>query len=284
MRWAHDGVVGVRQLARHLELDHVRGEGGAEGGSDTDEDERTGARRILLCLYECLVGLRLGLETVQIHSCQGLSSINVRTQAQDRQAAARCTASARAGQQGQGTARAGQRAAHGYASRSCVGILDSCWRATAAAHLVSNRLLHRVEKKRLRAGCNRHSAQGEGTGQGSDRAGQQVQRTGRMRRACVSGDGVGAYRPWVVYRRGWCTSQKSGYPCNRQTSGGASGKCGDVSAAAPSGAKRVAVPRAALRVESRSASRSGKQRRTSVSLPVSEVFCGPQFIKFTILS
>ena len=210
MRWAHDGVVGVRQLARHLELDHVRGEGGAEGGSDTGEDERTGARRILLCLYECLVGLRLGLETVQIHSCQGLSSINVRTQAQDRQAAARCTASARAGQQGQGTARAGQRAAHGYASRSCVGILDSCWRATAAAHLVSNRLLHRVEKKRLRAGCNRHSAQGEGTGQGSDRAGQQVQRTGRMRRACVSGDGVGAYRPWVVYRRGWCTSQKSG--------------------------------------------------------------------------
>ena len=147
MRWAHDGVVGVRQLARHLELDHVRGEGGAEGGSDTDEDERTGARRILLCLYECLVGLRLGLETVQIHSCQGLSSINVRTQAQDRQQhAARQV-------QGQGAARAGHSEGRAAGSaRVCVAVVRRDLGLVLGVQpllltSVSNRLLHRVEKK-----------------------------------------------------------------------------------------------------------------------------------------
>ena len=50
MRRAHVGVRGLRQLARHTELGHVRVEAGAEGGGDADEDECAEARRVLLCL------------------------------------------------------------------------------------------------------------------------------------------------------------------------------------------------------------------------------------------
>ena len=49
MRRAHVGLVGLRPLARRTAgLGHVRGEGGAEGGSGADEDERAEARRALL--------------------------------------------------------------------------------------------------------------------------------------------------------------------------------------------------------------------------------------------
>ena len=48
LRRARDGVVGLRQLARHTKLGHVREEGGAEGGGDADEDERPEARSAIL--------------------------------------------------------------------------------------------------------------------------------------------------------------------------------------------------------------------------------------------
>jgi hypothetical protein len=51
LRRASVGVVDLRQLARHTGSRHVRGESGAEDGSDADEDERTDARRVLLCLW-----------------------------------------------------------------------------------------------------------------------------------------------------------------------------------------------------------------------------------------
>ena len=45
------GVVDLHQLARHTSLRHVRVEGGAEGCSDADEDERAEARGVLLHLW-----------------------------------------------------------------------------------------------------------------------------------------------------------------------------------------------------------------------------------------
>jgi len=48
LRRARDGMVGLRQFARHTGLRRVRGEG-AEGG-DADEDERAEARSVLLRL------------------------------------------------------------------------------------------------------------------------------------------------------------------------------------------------------------------------------------------
>jgi hypothetical protein len=51
LRRASVGVVDLRQLARHTGLRHVRGESGAEDGSDADEDERSDARRVLLRLW-----------------------------------------------------------------------------------------------------------------------------------------------------------------------------------------------------------------------------------------
>jgi hypothetical protein len=50
MRRAHVGVHGLRQLARHTGLGHVRVEAGAEGDDDADEDECAEARRVLLRL------------------------------------------------------------------------------------------------------------------------------------------------------------------------------------------------------------------------------------------
>ena len=50
LRRASDGVVDLHQLARHAGLCGVRNEGGVEGGGDADEDERLGARRVLLRL------------------------------------------------------------------------------------------------------------------------------------------------------------------------------------------------------------------------------------------
>ena len=44
LRRARDGVLGLRQLARHAGLGEVRDDGGAEGSGDADEDERTEAR------------------------------------------------------------------------------------------------------------------------------------------------------------------------------------------------------------------------------------------------
>ena len=52
LRRARGGVVGLRQLACHTGLGHVRDEGGAEGGDDADEDECAGTRRGLLRLYD----------------------------------------------------------------------------------------------------------------------------------------------------------------------------------------------------------------------------------------
>eukprot|EP00964_Phaeocystis_antarctica_P146253 scaffold112462_cov57-Phaeocystis_antarctica.AAC.1 len=45
---ARDGVVGLRQLARHTELGHAREEGGATGGGDAEEDEHAEARGVLV--------------------------------------------------------------------------------------------------------------------------------------------------------------------------------------------------------------------------------------------
>ena len=50
LRRARNGVVGLRQSARHNGRHHVRGKG-AEGGGDADEDERAEARSMLLRLY-----------------------------------------------------------------------------------------------------------------------------------------------------------------------------------------------------------------------------------------
>ena len=50
VRRAHVGVLGLRQLARHTGLGHVRVEAGAEGGGGADEDECAEARRVLLRL------------------------------------------------------------------------------------------------------------------------------------------------------------------------------------------------------------------------------------------
>eukprot|EP00964_Phaeocystis_antarctica_P035919 scaffold20530_cov68-Phaeocystis_antarctica.AAC.7 len=44
LRRARDGVLGLRQLARHAGPGEVRDDGGAEGSGDADEDERTEAR------------------------------------------------------------------------------------------------------------------------------------------------------------------------------------------------------------------------------------------------
>ena len=56
LRRAKDGVVDLRQLARHAELRGVRNEG--EGESDADEnDEREGARRMLLRLQVQMQGV-----------------------------------------------------------------------------------------------------------------------------------------------------------------------------------------------------------------------------------
>ena len=50
LRRARDGVVGLRQFARHTGgLHHVRGER-AEGGGDAEKDERAEARSALLRL------------------------------------------------------------------------------------------------------------------------------------------------------------------------------------------------------------------------------------------
>ena len=43
LRRARDGVLGLRQLARHAGLGDVRDDGGIEGGGDADEDERAEA-------------------------------------------------------------------------------------------------------------------------------------------------------------------------------------------------------------------------------------------------
>jgi hypothetical protein len=51
LRRDRDRVVGLRQLARHTGLGHVREEGGAEGGGDADEDEHAEARSVLPRLY-----------------------------------------------------------------------------------------------------------------------------------------------------------------------------------------------------------------------------------------
>ena len=48
LRRDRDGVVDLRQLARHTGLGHVREEGGAKGGGDADEDERPEARSVIL--------------------------------------------------------------------------------------------------------------------------------------------------------------------------------------------------------------------------------------------
>ena len=55
-RRAHVGLVGLRPLARHTGLGHVRGEGGAECGSGADEDERAKARRALRRLRDLAAG------------------------------------------------------------------------------------------------------------------------------------------------------------------------------------------------------------------------------------
>ena len=49
VRRDRDGVAGLRQLARHTRLGHVRSEGGMEGGDDANEDERAEARSVILC-------------------------------------------------------------------------------------------------------------------------------------------------------------------------------------------------------------------------------------------
>ena len=51
LRRARVGVVDLRQLARQTGLRHVRVDGGANGGSDADEDQRAEARRVLLRLW-----------------------------------------------------------------------------------------------------------------------------------------------------------------------------------------------------------------------------------------
>ena len=51
LRRDRDRVVGLRQLARHTGLGHVREEHGAEGGGDADEDEHAEARSVLPRLY-----------------------------------------------------------------------------------------------------------------------------------------------------------------------------------------------------------------------------------------
>ena len=56
MRRAHAVLVRLRLLARHTGLGHVRGEGGAEGGSGADEDEHAEARRALLRLRALTLG------------------------------------------------------------------------------------------------------------------------------------------------------------------------------------------------------------------------------------
>ena len=51
LRRARVGLADLRQLARHTGVCHVRVEGGAEGGSDADEDEHVEARRVLVRLW-----------------------------------------------------------------------------------------------------------------------------------------------------------------------------------------------------------------------------------------
>ena len=51
LRWARVGLADLRQLARHTGVRRVRVEGGAEGGSDADEDEHVEARRVLVRLW-----------------------------------------------------------------------------------------------------------------------------------------------------------------------------------------------------------------------------------------
>eukprot|EP00964_Phaeocystis_antarctica_P070603 scaffold43007_cov57-Phaeocystis_antarctica.AAC.1 len=58
LRRARDGVVGLRQLARHTGFGDVREEGGAEGGGGAEEDEHTEARGVLLRLGEGVGGGR----------------------------------------------------------------------------------------------------------------------------------------------------------------------------------------------------------------------------------
>ena len=50
------GMVGLRPLARHTGPGHVRSEGGAQGGSGADEDERAEARRALRRLRVLVLG------------------------------------------------------------------------------------------------------------------------------------------------------------------------------------------------------------------------------------
>ena len=59
MRRPQVGLVGLCPPARRTAgLGHVRAEGGAEGGSAADEDERAEARRALLCPR--VLALRVG--------------------------------------------------------------------------------------------------------------------------------------------------------------------------------------------------------------------------------
>ena len=51
LRRARVGLADLRQLARHTGVRRVRVEGGAEGGSDADEDEHVEARRVLVRLW-----------------------------------------------------------------------------------------------------------------------------------------------------------------------------------------------------------------------------------------
>ena len=56
MRRPHVGAAGLRPLARRTRLGHELGEGGAEGGSGSDEDERAEARRALYRLRDLALG------------------------------------------------------------------------------------------------------------------------------------------------------------------------------------------------------------------------------------
>ena len=48
LRRDRDGVVGLRQLARHTGLGRMRSEGGMEGGGNADEGEHAEARGVIL--------------------------------------------------------------------------------------------------------------------------------------------------------------------------------------------------------------------------------------------
>eukprot|EP00964_Phaeocystis_antarctica_P067878 scaffold41117_cov60-Phaeocystis_antarctica.AAC.2 len=56
LRGERDGVLGLRQLARHTGLGDVRDDGGVEGSGDADEDERAVARGVLFRLQRGVLG------------------------------------------------------------------------------------------------------------------------------------------------------------------------------------------------------------------------------------